>query len=221
MGRHDDRPVDQDRMRHHGVEKLVVGQGRIVEPELRVGRALLADHVAHRNAHPLDELPSRSRGRRRLQILDHVRLDAGVADQRQRVAGRAAVRVVVDDHVHGKARLRRRRGRRREVAPSGWPISRKRWPGRSGRGRPSAALETTKSGFQILGGLDEGRSFSISGTLDGGGILDAPVRGRGMPGQTGQASPAALSQTVKTKSIRERQAWRTRPSSSTGIRPSG
>jgi hypothetical protein len=38
----DDRPVDEDRMRQHGVDKLVVGQAGIVKAKLRIGRALLA-----------------------------------------------------------------------------------------------------------------------------------------------------------------------------------
>ena len=37
--RHDDRPVDQDRVRHHGVEELAVGQRRIVQAKLIVRRA--------------------------------------------------------------------------------------------------------------------------------------------------------------------------------------
>ena len=38
-------------------------------------------------------------------------------------------------------------------------------------------------------------------TLDRGWVLDAPMGVTGWPGQYGQASPAALSQTVNTKSI--------------------
>ena len=56
-------------------------EARIVEAELGVGRALLAEDVAHRNAHAVDELPQQEPGRRRLQVFDDVRLDAGVADQ--------------------------------------------------------------------------------------------------------------------------------------------
>ena len=48
QGRHDDRPVDQDRMRDHEIDQLVVAPFRIVKAELVVGRALpaQADRVA-------------------------------------------------------------------------------------------------------------------------------------------------------------------------------
>ena len=94
-------------------------------PSSLVGRALLADDVADRDAHAVDELPQQEPGRRRLQVLDDVRLDAGIADHGQRVAGRAAIRVVVDDDVHGKPQAwRRSKGRTvAGVAPSRRPIS--------------------------------------------------------------------------------------------------
>jgi hypothetical protein len=39
-GRHHDRPVNEDRVRHHGIEQLRIAQGFIGQAELRVGRTL-------------------------------------------------------------------------------------------------------------------------------------------------------------------------------------
>src|SRR3546814_3439427 len=44
--------------------------------------------------------------RRRLEIFDDMRLDAGIADQAERVARGAAIRVVVDNNVHCRLTLR-------------------------------------------------------------------------------------------------------------------
>jgi hypothetical protein len=87
-------------VRHHGVEKPVVAQGRIAEPQLLKRRSLFADHVANANAHALDQLAQKKPRRRGLEILDDMRLDPGVSDQAQGVARGPALRVVVDDHVH-------------------------------------------------------------------------------------------------------------------------
>ena len=112
------RPVHQDRVRLDGVEQLLVGQRGVAEAEFRVGRALLAQEVTDRDARPLGEPTNHGPARRRLEVLDDVRLDAGVADQGQGVARRAAIRVVVDDDVHHAT------SGRGEVAPASWPISR-------------------------------------------------------------------------------------------------
>src|SRR3546814_7653818 len=45
----DERPVDQDRMRHHRVDQGVVVSARIAETELGIGRALFAEEVARRD----------------------------------------------------------------------------------------------------------------------------------------------------------------------------
>jgi hypothetical protein len=50
-------------------------------------------------AHAFDQRFQQSAARRRFQILDDVRLDAGVADETERVARGAAFRVVIDDDV--------------------------------------------------------------------------------------------------------------------------
>jgi hypothetical protein len=86
-------------MRHHGVEELVVGERRVVEAQLVVGRALPPQHRPHRDAHAADQLGEFLARRRGLQVLDDARLDAAVADQPEDVAGRAAGRVVVDRHL--------------------------------------------------------------------------------------------------------------------------
>ena len=87
-------------MRLDGVEKFIVGQGGVAQAQFVKGRALLAQHVAHAEAGPLEELAQQQPRRRGFQVLNDVRLDPGVADQAQRVARRAAGRVVVDDDVH-------------------------------------------------------------------------------------------------------------------------
>src|SRR5690606_36214423 len=67
-----------------------------------VGRALLAQHVPHGDAHRSDELLQLRLARGRLQVLDDVGLGPAVANQGQRITGRAALRVVVDgDFRHG------------------------------------------------------------------------------------------------------------------------
>jgi hypothetical protein len=53
-----------------------------------------------------------------------MRLDARVADKAERIARRAATRIMVDDHVH----RRHAPCGRRFAAPSVWPISRRRAP---------------------------------------------------------------------------------------------
>jgi hypothetical protein len=55
--------------------------------------------------------------------------------------------------------------------------------------------------LHVLERLDEGALLVDLGALDGRRILDSPMRGHRLPGQSGHASPAALSQTVNTKSI--------------------
>ncbi|RWV78787.1 hypothetical protein GW17_00060188 [Ensete ventricosum] len=91
LGGDDDRPIDEDRMRQRGVKKLIVGETRIVQPEFRIGRPLLAQQAANRDRHARDEFAKQAARRRRLQIFDDMRLDAGIADHGERVARRAAI----------------------------------------------------------------------------------------------------------------------------------
>src|SRR3546814_19318178 len=44
--RYDERPVDEDRMRHHRVDKRAVFEAVVVKTEVGIGRALLAEQVA-------------------------------------------------------------------------------------------------------------------------------------------------------------------------------
>src|SRR3546814_3670807 len=44
-----DRTVYEDRVRHHRVDKLVIGERRVIQPELGVGRALLPQEIARRD----------------------------------------------------------------------------------------------------------------------------------------------------------------------------
>jgi hypothetical protein len=59
--RHDDRPVDQDRVGQHEVDQLIAAPFRIGEPEFRIGRALFAQQRPRRDSH--------HRARRRLDRL--------------------------------------------------------------------------------------------------------------------------------------------------------
>jgi hypothetical protein len=86
-------------VRLNGIEELRLRQHRITQTQFRVGRALVAQYVAHGQASTGEELHQQRPLGRGFQILDHVRLDTGIADHRQGVAGRAAGRVVVDHYI--------------------------------------------------------------------------------------------------------------------------
>jgi hypothetical protein len=73
---HDDRTIDQDRVTHHEVDKLVVGPFRVIEAELVIGCPLAAQHVTRRDAHAIDQVDKLLTTRRRLQVLDDRRLFA-------------------------------------------------------------------------------------------------------------------------------------------------
>jgi len=90
-------------MRHHRVDQGIIGQRRIIQTKVGIACALFAQQGAGCDPHPFDELHQQRARRRGLQILDHMRLDARVADHRERVARRAAGRVVIDHDVHGQA----------------------------------------------------------------------------------------------------------------------
>ena len=98
-GRHHDRAIDKDGMREHGIEELVVGNVGVIKMEIMVGRALHADEIAYRNAHAQNQSFQHLAARRRFQIFDDVRLDAGIPDQAERVARCGAIGVVVNNHV--------------------------------------------------------------------------------------------------------------------------
>src|SRR5690606_36328231 len=72
------------------------------------------------DTHARDELGEHVPRRRCLEIFDDMRLDARIADHRQGVARSAAIRVVIDDNVHGLPHAALSRG---DDAPSDWPIS--------------------------------------------------------------------------------------------------
>src|SRR4051812_24521235 len=87
-------------MREHLVDQLVVGPFGVVEAELLVGRAFLAQQRASGDAQSLDELDKRLAGWWRLQIFDHDGFDAALPDHRQRVARGAAGGGVIDRDAH-------------------------------------------------------------------------------------------------------------------------
>ena len=123
----DDGAVDQDRMRHHGVEKLILSERRVTEPKLMVGRSLSPKDVADRAAHALNELPEQKPGRRRLEIFD---LFGSIPALRirPRVLREATIRVVVDDDVYGRPQTEQRlKGvTLPDEAPPNWPMSPRR-----------------------------------------------------------------------------------------------
>ena len=88
-------------MRHHLVEQIFVAELRIVQPEVIVRRAFLPEQGPHGNSHPFDHLHEQRAGRRRLKVFNDMRLNACVVNQAKGVARRSAVRVVIDDDVHG------------------------------------------------------------------------------------------------------------------------
>lgn len=94
-------PVDQDRMREHCAQQCSVVQGRIVETQLQIWRSFLADGLANRDAGSGDKRLQRLAAWRMLQVVDDLRFDPGMTNQREGVAGRPAAGVVVNDGVHG------------------------------------------------------------------------------------------------------------------------
>ena len=109
LRRHDDRPVDQDRMSQHEIEQLVVAPFGIGKPELRIGRALFAQQPATGIPIACDQFDQPCAARRVLQIFDDHRLLAALPDHGQRVARGAAGRIVIDRHAHVRAYLVDRR----------------------------------------------------------------------------------------------------------------
>src|SRR3546814_10319693 len=86
-------------MRYHLVDQRVVIGTFVAEAEFGKGRPFLAEERAGRDARARYHLFEQLARWRRLQIFDDVRLDAGVADHRQRVARRSAIGIMVDDDV--------------------------------------------------------------------------------------------------------------------------
>ena len=68
------------------IEQDFVGKARVAEAEFGEGRALFAQDVPGGQPGAIEKLLQQRPARRRLQILDDVRLDAGIADQRERVS---------------------------------------------------------------------------------------------------------------------------------------
>jgi hypothetical protein len=100
---HDNRPVDQDRVRQHEIQQLIVAPFRIGKPKLRVRRALFAQQPANRKPHRLDQPDQPLAARRVLQIFDDFGFGAGLPDHGERIARRPAGRVVVDGDAHTSA----------------------------------------------------------------------------------------------------------------------
>src|SRR3546814_14620214 len=72
------RPVDEDRMRHHRVDKRAVFEAVVVKTEVGIGRALLAEQVARLDAGTFDQLLDQPPRRRCLQLFYDIRLDPRV-----------------------------------------------------------------------------------------------------------------------------------------------
>src|SRR6185437_360727 len=95
---HHDRPLDDDRVLHHAGDELGVGEAGLVEP--RLGRLLLAQQLAWREAEQLEEALQLGRVGRGLQVFDDARLHAARLEQRQRLARLVAARIVIDGDRH-------------------------------------------------------------------------------------------------------------------------
>src|SRR5208337_4011070 len=54
--RHYNGPVDENRMGEHEIDELIIAPFRVSKPKLTVGRALLSQHRARRNAHCRNQL---------------------------------------------------------------------------------------------------------------------------------------------------------------------
>jgi len=70
----DDRAIDQDRMRHHEIDQLLVRPFGIAEAEFGVRGALFPQERADRNPHRRDQLLEALSARRVLEIFDDGRL---------------------------------------------------------------------------------------------------------------------------------------------------
>ena len=86
LWRHNNRAIDEDRVRFDCVEQLRVRQRGIAKIQFCVGRAFLSQDIADPKPHARDELDQKRAGWWCLQIFDHMRLDASVADHGQCVA---------------------------------------------------------------------------------------------------------------------------------------
>ena len=96
LRRDDDGAVDEHGRGQHGVEQLVVGQRGVVQPLLGVFGLARAQQRAQRLAGGVGNGLQLVAAGRRLQVFDDHGLDAALAQQRQRVARGAAIRVVVE-----------------------------------------------------------------------------------------------------------------------------
>src|SRR5581483_1685978 len=67
---HHDRTVDQDRMGHHDIQQFIVRPFGVVQVELLVGCALLAQQSADGEAHGCYQILERLARRRRLEVFD-------------------------------------------------------------------------------------------------------------------------------------------------------
>ena len=91
-------------MREHRIKQLFVRFAGVVQPQFLILWLLAADEIAQRRTCGLRDLFQRLSRRRCLQVLDDLGLDTPIADHGQRVAGGAALRVMVDgDFAHAAA----------------------------------------------------------------------------------------------------------------------
>eukprot|EP01022_Parablepharisma_sp_SALTPOND_P032211 TRINITY_DN833_c0_g1_i9.p1 TRINITY_DN833_c0_g1~~TRINITY_DN833_c0_g1_i9.p1 ORF type:complete len:698 (-),score=93.03 TRINITY_DN833_c0_g1_i9:5457-7550(-) len=96
VGCHHKRPVDQDGVRQHGIKQLVVRKIELIQSQLRVGRALLANRPAYAQPGIFDHLCQLLPAWRMLQIFNDSWLFPAIADHGQSVTGCTASRIVID-----------------------------------------------------------------------------------------------------------------------------
>jgi hypothetical protein len=103
MIRHDDRPLDEDRMLHHRIDQIRVRQARIAESQLVIGGAAPAQQLARRELHAREKIDELRLGRRLLHIRNDLRLDPGITDEPEHLAGSRTGWIVVDNGLHDGA----------------------------------------------------------------------------------------------------------------------
>ena len=96
-----DGALDQDRMRDHGRDEVVVALARIGKAQVLVGRFGSAQEIPRRKAELPDKIAERRGVRRCLEVFYNQGREAPLLQQNQGLAGLRAARIVVDGDAHG------------------------------------------------------------------------------------------------------------------------
>src|SRR5690349_1813552 len=88
--------IDQDGILQHGINDDVIGDAGLAQPQIDERSSFLTQGFAWFEHGFIDEPNQLFATRWCCEIFDHCRLDTGMADQGQRIARSAAIRVVID-----------------------------------------------------------------------------------------------------------------------------